>query len=673
MKLRNKIIAGVFGAVALAAVPASIALVTTSCGSGDGSSNGSSNDSSNGSGSGDSNSQGNQSGNKPGSNNGHHQGPNTGSGGADIVGLKKPIPGVIPNDQWKEGMTFIKNGFTYKVIPNPNYFAPEYGFPTSQPTMALEVIGADTGVVHLDRIADNNSTGVVDYLDNSGKGEVALPVTKIAANLLPSAVIGAPTDPKTIIIPDSVSEIGSNAFSSIANNISKIILGNSLRIIGSSAFSNLKCSAPIVFPQVLTTIGTSAFENTEFSGELVIPPKVTIISQNAFNGCTGFTSVKFPNGLKTIQSGAFQSCISLTGRLYIPESVTSIGNQAFWNNSAYEAQSVYVSQTCMNSINEKQQTANLIFKPISQRPAGDVPPASVFTPPFVEPGQDIQALQPIPGLIQNAKWKIGDTFEKNGWTYQVVRNPSYKVPAFSQIQDQPELGLKITTAIKGVVSLDNIADDNQTGIVNYSIDRSKGPVALPVVEIGDNIFGVSGNASEALKIGAGTPQEIIIPDSVTRVGNYFLFNMANPVTKFQLGKRLNTIGSYAFNSMKGVQNGITLALPEAFTTMGTAAFANTPFEGQLALPSKLKAIASSAFSNCKFTTIALNEGLQTIGSSAFQGCKQLGGTLTIPKSVTSIGNQAFYNTGYPVQKVMISSSCQVNNSTQDPNLVWTKG
>ncbi len=55
----------------------------------------------------------------------------------------------------------------------------------------------------------------------------------------------------------------------------------------------------------------------------------------------------------------------------------------------------------MNSINESTQTKNLIFKPISQRPAGDVPPASVFTPPFVEPGQDIQPQQPIPGLVLN--------------------------------------------------------------------------------------------------------------------------------------------------------------------------------------------------------------------------------------------------------------------------------
>ncbi len=666
MKLKSKIIAGVFGAVALAAVPVSIALTATSCGSGSSTSNGTTNDGSgsNGSGSGS---------NKPGSNgnnNGH--GPQVGSGGADIVGLKKPIPGVIENPNWKIGDTFVLNGFTYKVIKNPNYFVPEYGFPVAQPENALEVISADSGVISPNKIATNNSTGVVDYYDNSGKGHIALPVTKIAANLLASAVIGSATTPQEIVIPDSVSEIGGNAFNGILNNISRIVLGNSLRVIGANAFSNLKCTSGIAFPQVTTTIGFSAFENTDFTGELVIPPKVTRISQNAFSGCTGLTGVKFPNGLKTIGSGAFQGCISLTGRLYIPESVTSIENSAFFNDTGYDAQSVYVSEACMNALDEKTQTKNLIFKPISQRPADQQPPANAFTPPYVEPGQDIQPQQPIPGLVLNDNWKLGDIFEKNGYTYEIVNNPSYAIPQYNQIMAQPKYGVRIDSGIPGVVKLNNMADNNDTGIVNYSADRTKGEVALPVVEIADgafnNTFTDPNGMGSGVTIGDGSAIDIIIPNTVVSIGDVAFANIKNQVNNFKLSSNLRTIGITTFASLK--YSG-SLILPSTLESMGARAFTQSSITGQLVIPPKIKFIPYDCFYSCGINALSLPDGLQQIGIEAFCANNSLSGTLVIPDSVRLIDNKAFYGNRYAPQTVFINSKCVIQGQ-QNPNIVFQK-
>ena len=68
-------------------------------------------------------------------------------------------------------------------------------------------------------------------------------------------------------------------------------------------------------------------ENTEIT-ELIIPNSVTSIGNFAFYGCSGLTSVTIPNSVMSIGNYAFAFCFSLTS-VTIPNSVMSIGNGAF--------------------------------------------------------------------------------------------------------------------------------------------------------------------------------------------------------------------------------------------------------------------------------------------------------------------------------------------------------
>lgn len=94
-------------------------------------------------------------------------------------------------------------------------------------------------------------------------------------------------------------------------------------------------SGTLFIPELVTTIENNAFSSCSgLIGSLTIPESVTSIGSRAFNGCSGFTgSLTIPNSVKTIGEFAFSDCKGFTGLLTIPNSVTAISNYAFFRCS----------------------------------------------------------------------------------------------------------------------------------------------------------------------------------------------------------------------------------------------------------------------------------------------------------------------------------------------------
>jgi len=136
--------------------------------------------------------------------------------------------------------------------------------------------------------------------------------------ILNSAFSGC-TNLRSVTIPNSVTSIQSPVFSGCTS------LTNLSVDAANSTFSSLD---GVVFNKAQTTL----IIFPPGRGNYVIPNGVTSIGGQAFYNCTRLTNVIIGNSVTNIGSGAFSACSNLT-RLTIPASVINLGYAAFYGSS----------------------------------------------------------------------------------------------------------------------------------------------------------------------------------------------------------------------------------------------------------------------------------------------------------------------------------------------------
>lgn len=103
--------------------------------------------------------------------------------------------------------------------------------------------------------------------------------------------------------------------------------GKPVTTIGHAAFFNSAVTS-VTIPDSVTSISDAAFINCPKLTNISIPNSVTYIGFSAFSSCTSLKSITLPSSLSFISGALFLGCSQLT-TIHIPVSVTSIGNNAF--------------------------------------------------------------------------------------------------------------------------------------------------------------------------------------------------------------------------------------------------------------------------------------------------------------------------------------------------------
>ena len=166
---------------------------------------------------------------------------------------------------------------------------------------------------------------------------------------------------KNIILPNSLTTIGSSAFS--GSQLTSITLPDSVTSIESSAFFSSQLTS-ISLPDSLITIGSSAFSGSQLTS-ITLPDSVTSIGMHAFEN-NQLTSVTIPDSLTEIGDNAFSG--NNLNYVYIGNNskLTDIGSGAFLSSNASNPnlKKIYYNGSnqlpWINAINESDSSTKFV-------------------------------------------------------------------------------------------------------------------------------------------------------------------------------------------------------------------------------------------------------------------------------------------------------------------------
>ena len=130
----------------------------------------------------------------------------------------------------------------------------------------------------------------------------------------------------SISIPTSVTSIGEYAFYQC--KLTSVIIPNSVTEIGEGAFNKCESLTSVTLSSSLTTIEEKLFFYCTSLKSINIPNSVTAIKKYAFSQCESLRSIAFPDNLSSIGHRAFWNC-KLIPSIIIPNSIIEIGDEAF--------------------------------------------------------------------------------------------------------------------------------------------------------------------------------------------------------------------------------------------------------------------------------------------------------------------------------------------------------
>lgn len=476
-------------------------------------------------------------------------------------------------------------------------------FFTLLPVSALAEGGGSTGVSH----------AAIRYLNTDNKDIQGLTYilymdhTATVANYdnsTPDGVIDIPDTVTKDNIDYTVTAIGDSAFESFPTptNVSSVFIPATVRSIGDSAFSYCNALTTVTFAEgsQLKSIGLAAFYGTE-----QLYPK--------------FKEIKIPDSVDTIGSGAFFYCQNLE-RITLPSALQTLSSVTFYGCAALSEVTFPASlKTIESSVFDGCRNLSEVKLPAS-----------------------LTAIQSSVFHRCSAKTVFYDGSLEQ-WNHITADNDvlGYSCPSlvmddytaqFIPIEDDPDH--PFPGPPPKTVTITKYTGTESTVILPSTIS------SWPVTKVGE----------DALKDNT-TITSVTIPANVTEIGSNAFAGCTNLTS-------VNYAGDWSNLTIQSGNPAVEDAAKDAaneqlfdfeFTPDNTAVIVNNykckGTAADVTIPSRYKgkpvtAINNAAFPNSAVTSVTIPDSVTSIPDAAFYNCGNLE-TIHIPVSVTFIGSYAF--------------------------------
>ena len=223
------------------------------------------------------------------------------------------------------------------IIPTSTQSIPADAFDNCTSLESITVAPENKRYISMNGIVYDKEAGSVLAVPNHVYGDIVMPDF---VHELPS--FWGKTEITSIVIPEGVTTIGTNAFSdctgltkiTIPSSVTTIELGYGGAFNGCTGLSEIIVSeknqvfcshSGILYNKADNTI---AWMPDNIKGEITFPGALTEVFAGSFMNRTGITSVKIDGAVSKIECYAFDGCTALT-TVTISEKVTFIDNSAF--------------------------------------------------------------------------------------------------------------------------------------------------------------------------------------------------------------------------------------------------------------------------------------------------------------------------------------------------------
>ena len=405
----------------------------------------------------------------------------------------------------------------------------------------------------------------------------------------------------------------------------------------------------VTLPDSVMSIGFYAFRECTGLKEFHMGKNVRTIELNAFRDCTSLQRLVLSDSLETIGVHAFDGCSAITDTVVFPESLVSLGDNAFAGASGPNAVAVWKARHCKSGAKPMSHFTKVIFgenvEYIGSYLFCSAPLDTVILPNGVDTIEHYAfykcSLKYIE-LPQSLKY-IGSVafYGAASLTSLIVPENVSNIPSSMCSECS---SLKSVTLPEGIKAIENYAFYHCKSLSNINIPQS-------VQSIGDLAFASCSSLTS-----------VSIPEGITGISDC-AFSLCLSLRAVHFPKSLTSIGEGAFQDC-AIDS---LDFPASLVSIGENAFSRLLNLKELFIPDEVRQIKSGAFEGCTaLQKVTFGRKVSMIDTDAFKGDNRLT-EITCNAVVPPLAQSSAFS-GVPDTAILIVPSQSIEEYTADE--VW---